>query len=131
MSAESEVQRAVQSYIDACNARDVKAYKETLAEDVVFMVPDQPPIQGREAVGAWVKEGFFDPYEITFDAKTDRVVVVGSEAFAPGRFTLKMKPNGGGDPVETSGEFFDIFRRVSEGSWKYSYVIFNFDQPFG
>lgn len=131
MSVEDEVKRTVQSYIDACNASDVKAYKETLAEDVVFMAPDRPPLRGSDAVGAWVKESFFDPFEVEFDAKLDRVVEVGSEAFVPGTFTLGMKPKTGGDAITVTGEFFNIFRRVREGSWKYTYAIFNFDQPVG
>ena len=123
----SEVEKTLQAYIDACNAEDVEAYKATLAEDAVFCPPDQPPVEGREAIGEWIKAGFFDPFECEFDARFDRVVVNGSEAFTPGTFAVELKPAAGGEPIKVTGEFFNIFREQPDGTWKYSYAIFNFD----
>ncbi len=130
-TTEQAVQQTLREYVAACNAGDVDAYQATLASDVVFCPPAQPEVRGRESVGAWAKEGFFDVFELTLDAKFDRVVVVESEAFAPGTFTLDLKPKGGGDPISLTGALFNIFREESPGNWKYSWAIFNFDQPFG
>jgi ketosteroid isomerase-like protein len=129
-TAEEAISRTLQQYVSATNAGDLEAYTAILAADVVFLPPDNPPLRGRDTVGAWVKENFFDPFTVKFDAKFERIVVVGSEAFAPGTFTLEVKPKAGGDPLKTTGEFFDIFREEEPGVWKYTYAIHNFDQPF-
>ena len=76
-----------------------------------------------------MQENFFDLFTVKFDAKFERIAVVGSEAFAPGTFTLEVEPKEGGDPMRTTGEFFNIFREEEPGSWKYTYAIHNFDQP--
>lgn len=86
-------------------------------------------MRGRDSVGSWVKEGFFDPFEVNFDARLDRIVVAGSEAFAPGTFTLDLQPRSGGEAINTTGAFFNVFREESPGSWKYAYAIFNFGKP--
>lgn len=130
-ATEQAVQQTLREYVAACNAGDADAYKATLAPDVVFCPPTQPRVQGRDAVGAWVKEGFFDAFDVTLDAQFDRIIAAKSEVLAPGRFSLDLKPKGGGDPITLTGTFFNIFREVSPGSWKYSWAVWNFQQPFG
>jgi ketosteroid isomerase-like protein len=128
-TVEDAISRLLEQYVAATNAGDVEAYKSILADDVVVLPPDNPPLRGRDIAGAWVKENFFDAFTVKLDCKFERIVVVGSEAFAPGTFTLEVKPKAGGDPMSTTGEFFNIFREEEPGSWKYTYEIHNFDQP--
>jgi len=129
--AEEAIHRSFAEYTAACNSGDVEAYIATLTSDAVIQPPDQPAVRGHAEIGAWVKTGFFDPYGVTFEGQFERLVVTGSDAFAPGTFTLHLVPRGGGDPIEATGAFFDVFRADSSGSWKMAYAIFNFDQAQG
>ena len=128
-AAEAAVSRTLEQYISSTNAGDLEAFKGILAVDVEFMPPDHPPVRGRESVGDWVRETFWDPFDIHFDASFERIVVSGGEAFAPGTFSLRMTPKEGGDAIDVTGEFFNTFREESDGSWKYAYGIWNLDQP--
>jgi ketosteroid isomerase-like protein len=128
-TVEDAISRLLEQYVAATNAGDVEAYMAILADDVVVLPPDHPPLRGRDAAGTWVKENFFDLFTVKLECKFERIVVAGSEAFAPGTFTLEVKPKAGGDPMRTTGEFFNIFREEAPGSWKYTYEIHNFDQP--
>ncbi|MGC4083952.1 MAG: nuclear transport factor 2 family protein [Vicinamibacterales bacterium] len=47
------VQRAHDAYVSAINANDVSAWVASLGDDVVYLVPNQKAIVGRDAVGAW------------------------------------------------------------------------------
>lgn len=118
-------------YVDAVNAGNLEAYGATLADDVVFMPPDSPVVSGKAAVVAWVKRDFIDPFKIQFQAKFNEVHVFGSLAFASGSFTLDLTPKSGGKQIQTTGKFMNVFRKQSDGSWKYAQAIFNFDKPMG
>jgi ketosteroid isomerase-like protein len=116
-------------YIAACNAGDADAYVATLAPDVVLCPPAQAPVGGRDAARKWVQEGFFDPFKVDFSASFDRLITTDAEIMAPGSFALGLTPKDGGDRIELSGTFFNIFREVAPGSWKYSWLVWNFQQP--
>ena len=76
-----------------------------------------------------MKRDFFDPYDIRFQAKFDDVQVLGSQAVAPGSFSLDLKPKAGGEQVQRTGKFMNVLRKQADGSWKYAQAIFNFDRP--
>ncbi len=128
-TVEEAVRETLQNYTNACNSGDLEAYKATLTEDVEWIPPDSPPISGRDAVGEWAREGFFDSFDLHFQSEFARLVEAGSEVFAPGGFSLKMTPKAGGEPSIATGSFFNIFRDDGDGVWKYCYAIFNFDEP--
>ena len=132
MSAATEAVRAtLKRYIAACNAGDAGAFVDTLASDVVFCPPAQAPFKGHDAARSWVQGGFFDVFDVTFHGSFDRVIEAGDEVMAPGSFTLDLSPKDGGDDVHLTGTFFNIFREVAPGEWKYSWLVWNFQQPFG
>jgi uncharacterized protein (TIGR02246 family) len=128
---EEAVRRTLRDYVAACNAGDAKAFMATLASDALFCPPGQQPVLGREAIGAWVQAGFFDTFNVRFEADVDRVIVAGSEALAPGSFSIDLKPKAGGEAVRLTGTLFNIFREETPGSWKYSWALWNWQQPFG
>jgi ketosteroid isomerase-like protein len=130
-AATEAVQATLRRYIAACNAGDAGAYVATLAPDVVTCPPGQEPFKGQDAARSWVQEGFFDVFDVTFDASFDRMIEADEEVMAPGSFTLDLSPKDGGDDVNLTGTFFNIFREVAPGEWKYSWLVWNFQQPFG
>ena len=128
---EQAARKTLRDYVAACNAGSAEAYMATLTRDAVFCPPGQPPVKGRDAIGAWAKEGFFDVFDVDFKADFDRVIVAGSEVMAPGSFSLQLEPKAGGDSTTLTGTFFNIFREESPGSWKYAWAVWNWQQPFG
>jgi uncharacterized protein (TIGR02246 family) len=125
------INATLDQYVAAVNAADAEAYGKTLTDDVVFMPPDSPRLSGRQAVVAWVKRDFFEPFTIRFQAAFDEVQVFGSQAFAPGSFSLDLTPKVGGKQIQTTGKFMNVFRKQADSSWKYEKAIFNFDRPLG
>lgn len=128
-NATEAVTATLNEYVAACNAGDADAYAATLAPDVVLCPPGQAPVNGADAARAWVIEGFFDPFKVDFSASFDRMITTEDEVLAPGSFSLTLEPKDGGERVELSGTFFNIFREIAPGSWKYSWVVWNFQQP--
>jgi ketosteroid isomerase-like protein len=75
-------------------------------------------------IRAWL-EAF--PVMKAFDFKFDRVDVSGDLATATGNGTWTLEMNG--QEVSASFKFADVFRRDSDGTWRYAYVIWNSDTP--
>lgn len=130
MSAESDaINKVAQEYMSTANSGDLNKWVGTLTDDVVFLPPDQPLVTGKNAVRAWAKETLFDPFRMKLNFSFDEIEVFGSSAFTRGPFTLVLTPTKGGSETKMIGKFVDIFRRESDGSWKFARVIFNSDKP--
>ena len=130
MSAESDaIHRTVQEFASAVGAGDLEQWLGTLTDDVVFLPPDQPRIDGKDAVRLWVKENFFDPFRMMLNLRFDDLDVVGPVAYGHGRFTLPLTPKSAGSGTEMTGKFVYLFRRLPDGGWKFARVIWNYDKP--
>jgi uncharacterized protein (TIGR02246 family) len=125
------IRRIAQEYMGAANAGDLDKWLGTLTDDIVFLPPDHPLVSGKDAVRAWAKETFFDPFRMKLNLSFDEIEVFGDTAHAYGRFTLSLSPAGGGSDIEMVGKFIDIFRRESDGVWRHARAIFNSDKPVG
>ena len=130
MAAELDaINRTVQEYTGTINSGDLNQWLGTLTDDVVCLPPDQRMVSGKKAVRPWIKKTFFDPFEMKFNFSFDELEVFGSLAFARGRYTLSLTPKTGGSTTKIRGKFIDIFRRQSDGSWKFARIIWNSDKP--
>lgn len=116
-------------YTAACNTGDVAGFIATCADDIVFLPPDDNAVVGADAVAAYIKSGFFDPFEVHLSFVFDELNVTGDWAFARGPFELRLTPKPGGEPVVDRGKFIDVFRRQGDGSWRFARVIFNRNRP--
>lgn len=123
------VLRTLQAYIAACNAGDADAYAATLADDVVICPPGAPQLHGPAAARDFIQQGFFEGFEMEFSAEFDRIYETQDEVMAHGTFEARLAPRDGGEGFTIGGPFFNIFREASPGEWKYSWLIWNLDQP--
>src|SRR5215470_11485198 len=101
MSTESDaIRRIAQEYISGINSGDLTKWLGTLTDDIVFLPPDQPLVSGKNAVCAWAKETFFDPFRMKLNVSFDEIEVLGDTAHAYGRFTLFVSQTACGDTSE-------------------------------
>ncbi len=128
MTAQDRIHDLNQKYIDACNSGNLDALMKTMTDDILYQAPGRPPMENLQEVKTWVKDEFFDPFTVDFNAEFDRIEVVGDHAYAPGTFRLDLTPKSGGDQIHLTGEFFDVVQKEG-GDWKLKQVIFNYDQP--
>ena len=130
VSAESDaIHRTVQEYVSAVNSGDLDQWLGTLTDDIVFLPPDQPRIDGKNAVRIWVKDNFFDPFRMMLDLQFDQLEVVGPVAYGHGRFALPLTPKSAGSGTQRTGKFVYLFRCLPDGSWKFVRIIWNYDMP--
>ncbi len=136
-SAEEAV-TTVAADIDAINAMmeiveiaykggDPAAAIALYADDAVVMIPNQPVIIGKEAIGQAIEAALASSAYL-LSLTSEEVQVVGDWAFARGSFSITITPTEG-DPVQDEGKFLNLYQRQADNSWKVARHIRNSNKP--
>ena len=111
------VESAIRSYVEASNKGDVATLASLYAEDAVLLPPDHEPIQGREAIRAFWRQGTDEGLEVTNLA----VEVSGNLGYLVGQYHLPATDE---EPAD-SGKYVMCLKRQRDGSWKVTADIWN------
>jgi ketosteroid isomerase-like protein len=115
----------IDDYVRAALAADWEAWGNTLAEDVVFMPPNQAPLVGRDAAVSYVRAF---PRLTAFTATPAEVAGQGDAAWVRGTYSLTVAlPDG--TPMQESGSFLEVHRRQPDGTWRYTHSMWHSDSP--
>jgi len=87
-----------------------------IAEDAVFLVAGQPPMQGRDALERGLKK-LLTQHRIESTGEVQEVEVSGSLAYCWTNLLVRVVPLSGGDATVRKGSALSIFHRQTNGSW--------------
>jgi ketosteroid isomerase-like protein len=104
-------------------ARDWNRTLEMCAADVVYMPPDQPALQGRDALRQWLEQ--FPPIQ-KFTQPIDTIDGSGDVAMMRGTFEITMDQ--GGQPFMNTGTVLAFVQKDPSGTWLVKSVSFNWDR---
>lgn len=115
MSADEKAIRSViERWMEATKRQDAEAVLELMTEDVVFLVPGQPPFGKEELAKALeAQKG------MTFDGTSDvqEIIVTEDWAFVRSELTVKATmPDG--KIVDRAGPTLSVFYRGVDGNWR-------------
>jgi uncharacterized protein (TIGR02246 family) len=98
------------------NARDLDGYASLVTEDVVWIPPGQPPVEGRAAFTAWLRP-FFERYEYEF--RIEPIASSGGDDHLceRARFHTSLRAVGGGPAMDHGGICIVFWRRDTDGVW--------------
>lgn len=116
MELAESLRKQHQKWIHAVNNENIDKYVNILGEDAVWIPPGQQPIIGREAFKQWLAP-FFGKFSYDFSISDEKFIVSGNWAFERAKFTSKMTPNCGGDPMTHFGTFTIFWHRNEENKW--------------
>ena len=111
------VESAIRRYVEASNKGDVATLASLYAEDAMLLPPDHEPIQGREAIRAFWRQGTDEGLEVTNLA----VEVDGNLGYLVGQYNLPATDE---EPAD-SGKYVMCLKRQGDGSWKVTADIWN------
>jgi uncharacterized protein (TIGR02246 family) len=118
------IQELTELWITAVKHQDIDRLLSLVTDDVVFLPPSGPPIQGRKAVGDLYRS-LFTQFDVEQSARTEEIEVIGDWAFAWGTEMLTLSPRSGGPSIRTRGKGLTILRRQPDGSWNFARGINN------
>lgn len=120
------IEKLHQADITATLARDVEALTALWDDDAVLLQPGAPAITGKSAFRDFVKQS----YAKSPSAKVRKYVpdfrdlrVAGHVAYEWGYFDSTFKPSEQEQPVSFRAKFVRVLKQQSDGSWKFTRII--------
>ncbi|MDH5203197.1 MAG: SgcJ/EcaC family oxidoreductase [Nitrospirota bacterium] len=120
------IKASTEAYVQAVKSEDFTAFAALYTEDAVLMPPNQPIVQGREAILTWA-EAF--PPLTEFSLSAVEIDGRGDLAFVRGTYSMTIALEGAPEPIQDTGKYIEIRRKQEDGSWLIARDIFNSDLP--
>ena len=113
---EQAIRELIATWNRATSAGNAAPLLKLMAEDVVFLTPDQPPMRGRDgfvaAFQAALKRFRIDPV-----SEVQEIEIAGGLAYCWAHITVTMTPINGGSAARRSGYTLTILRKQAGGAW--------------
>jgi uncharacterized protein (TIGR02246 family) len=111
-----EIREVVATWMRATAKGDLETVFSLIAEDAVFLLPDQPPMRGREAFAAALRSALG---QVRIEGKPDiqEIHVAGDYAFCWNQLSLTVTPLQGGPARRRAGPTLSVFRKEPDGRW--------------
>ena len=117
-SDEREIRGLVATWMAATKAGDFESVLGLMTDDVVFLVPGQPPMIGKAAYAAAARgQSGMEPPRVDGASEIREVRVLGGWAYAWTRLTVTVTQPGGAPAVTRGGHTLSIFRKEN-GKWR-------------
>jgi ketosteroid isomerase-like protein len=115
------------NYQNAGNAEaQVSSY---FAEDAVRLVPNQPMLNGQDAIKNWV-QSLFNLNNLKLEFTNFDIHTAGERAMANVTYSFETTPKiEGGHTYSGTGKAVAAYSRQQDGTWKCIYDIWNDDHP--
>ncbi len=123
---QAAVRASVDSFTQRVKRADWPGAVALYSADVHFMPPNEPAVEGRDALLTWMKA--FPPLN-SFALRVDEVSGEGSVAYVRGHYAMTFTPPGAKAPVADAGKFLEVHRRAADGTWPNVADMFNSDKP--
>lgn len=111
------VRQAHDTYLAAINTNDIDLFMNAVTEDIVFIAPNTPVMEGKAQVEPWV-EGYFGAVNTSWKKRSVELVVSGDWAFERYSYHVTDTPKGGGAPYSDTGNGINIYKLDHDGIWR-------------
>lgn len=117
MNDEQKIRAVIDNWIEASLAEDLDRVLSLMAEDVVFLLPGQQPMRGREAFAAASRAGTGKFRLAEGRPEVQEIHVLGDYAFCWNYLDIIVQPLPQGEPVRRAGHILSVFRKEADGRW--------------
>jgi uncharacterized protein (TIGR02246 family) len=87
-----------------------------VAEDVIFLVPGKPPMQGKAAFAAGFQQAI-QHYQIEPSGEIKEIHIAGDWAYCWTSLSVSITPLQSGSPMRRAGDVLTILHKQSGGAW--------------
>jgi|ERR1700730_5574701 uncharacterized protein (TIGR02246 family) len=111
---EQAIRDLIATWLSASKAGDTEKVLSLMADDVVFLVPGQPPMLGRARFAA--SQSAMEQFEMDATSEIQEIKVLGDWAYLWTRLTVVVTPKNGGPSVTRAGHTLSILQK-QYGRW--------------
>ena len=118
---EATIRTASEAYVKLVRSADWKTLDQLVTDDVIWMRPNAPALEGRQALMDWVEANWsaipeFELTPVEIEGRGDIAFVRGTYKSVSGEATAV-------------GKYMEIRRRKADGTWPIARTIWNRDAP--
>jgi uncharacterized protein (TIGR02246 family) len=114
---EQEIRELIERWLQATREGNVDQVLDLMTEDVVFMVPGQPPLVGRQAF-AQALRSVLGQHAVESTSEIDEIAVCGDIAYCRSRLEVTVRRKHDNLPMLRKGHALSILRRCADGKWR-------------
>lgn len=111
------IRNLIETWLRATREGDVDTVLSLMTEDVIFLVPGQPPMQGRTAFADALR-AVLGKNSIESVSEIDEIEVLGDVAWCRTRLDVTVRSKHGATPMLRRGHTLSILRRCDDGQWR-------------
>lgn len=112
---ERAIRELVATWLRASAAGDTEQILSLMADDVVFLVPGQPPMRGKDAFEA--SQAALKQFRIDGTSEVQEIRVLAEWAYCWTKLSVIVTPLNGGAPVKRAGNTLSILQKQPNGAW--------------
>ncbi len=116
-SDEQAIRTVIEKWVRASATGDANTMLTLLADDMVFIVPGQPPFGKKEFKAAW--DGPMKGAMVAADAGVEEVLISGDFACTRTRLAVSITTPDG-NTSRAKGYAMTLFRKQSDGRWLFA-----------
>lgn len=117
MSAdEQEIRELVASWMEATKTGDIESVLDLMADDMVFLIPGQPPMRKSDFAAAAASPHGLESPEFDGTSEIQEIKVLGDWAYMWTKLKVVVTPPNGAPPVTRSGHTLSILQKQN-GKW--------------
>jgi uncharacterized protein (TIGR02246 family) len=111
-----KIREVIDTWMRATAEGDLDRVLSLMADDVVFLVPGQEPMRGRNAFAAASRSM---AGKVRFEGRPEiqEIHIEGNYAFCWNYLMVKVKPLPDGPVKERAGHILSVFRKEADGHW--------------
>jgi len=111
------IEKLEADWVATIQAKDLDKWVTFYAEDGAILIPNAPPVMGRENIRAMLAPVLTDPnYSYTF--RPAKIEASGDLAYSRGMYAATRTDRKTKEPVSDQGKYITVYRRQVNGSWK-------------
>jgi len=111
-----KIREVIATWLRATAEGDLERVLGLVAEDVVFLIPGQSPMRGRDAFAAGLRAAL-GHFRIEGKPDIQEIRIAGDYAFCWNHLAVTMIPLQGGAAKQRTGHILSIFRKEPDGRW--------------
>jgi uncharacterized protein (TIGR02246 family) len=115
-SDETQIRRTLAECAAGACAGEVERILPYLAEDLVFLLPGEPPLKGRPAFLSFLRDLITD-CRIEAESEIRELKLMGDYAYSLNWLSLTLTPRATHSPRRRCGFTMSLLRREPDGQW--------------
>jgi uncharacterized protein (TIGR02246 family) len=111
---EEAIRQLIAKWLAASSVGDTAQVLSLMADDVVFLVPGQPPMRGRDSFAA--AQSALSDFRLEASSDIQEIKTLGDWAYCWTHLTVTVTPKAGGPSVKRAGHTLSVLQKQA-GSW--------------